>query len=733
MSNENRNTVWAVIRDYWRSRPHISVWLIGCGLGLCSFLLFSYSLSFSFVNFDDDIYVSQNAYVLAGITRTGLVWAFTRVHESYWLPLTWLSYMLDASLFGAHAWGYHFTNTFLHAVNAVLLFFLLWRCTRRHWLAACVALFFAIHPLRVESVAWIAERKDVLSTLWWLLGLHAYVSYVSRPDALRYAGVCACMVLGLMSKPTVVAFPITLLLLDWWPLQRISTQARYGRATMARVMMEKIPFVVLSALWAFITYATQASSGAVHSFDDVTPGARIVRMVVNYTFYVVKTFLPLNLSVAYPPHLAVTHVQWALSLTLLLGISAFVLYHARHVRYLAVGWFWYIMTLLPNSGIVPVGIVWAADRFSYMPQVGLFMMIVWASDQLTCGRRHGRLVVTLGAALAALYFSVLTVNYLSAWRNSTTLFEHALHATEMNYIAHDNLGRAMEDSGHFDAAIEHYTASLKINPGFGDAYANLGNVYKKMGRFEESVGFFEEAVRRAPGQAKIHNNLGSTLFEAGRPLEALPHLEKAVALNPDLLDAHFNLALALMKTVRYQEAGPHLERVVVAAPLDAMALYLLAQVLVRQANLVQAVQCLKKACVLQPSNVVFRTDLGVMLNRSGRRAEAIVELRNAYALDRRAPLIKNNLAWALINSSETTDAETLEAVALAERAVKETARGDVSLLSTLAAAYAAQSRFAEALKVATQALILAQAEANTNLMLTISARLNAYRSNKRSP
>lgn len=496
--------------------------LVAVLLGVLTLLGFSQVFQCDFVKYDDDRYVTNNEFVKAGLTSESVRWAFTATHEATWQPLIWLSYMLDIRLFGLNARGFHATNLILHIANVLLLFFVLQRMTRSLWKSAFVAALFAVHPLHVESVAWVAERKDVLSTLFWMLAMLAYLLYVERPSLGRYLPVVLIFALGLMAKPALVTLPFVLLLLDYWPLGR--TQTESGRRTSSaqvfrRLVWEKTPLFALSVASSAITSVAQVRGASVAPLEVIPAGARVGNALVSYVGYLIKMLWPTKLAPFYPyPVTGLPAWQVAGSVVILLCLTIALMSAGRSRPYLAVGWLWYLGTLAPMIGIVQTGMHAMADRFTYVPLIGVFIMIAWGFPELLCRRvsvcPRLRLSLRLAAGLVIAGLAVLTWRQAGYWRDTISLFRHTTLVTKDNYIAHSNLGAALMDSGDVDGAIRELQESVNIAP-LPMSYYNLGRALGLAGRFEESAAAYSESVQLEPGNPEARYNLAIALYKAG--------------------------------------------------------------------------------------------------------------------------------------------------------------------------------------------------------------------------
>jgi tetratricopeptide (TPR) repeat protein len=500
-----------------------------------------------FVNFDDDDYVVVNPHLQSGLGAAGLRWALTTTWASNWHPLTWVSFLFDYQLHGLNPSGYHRTNVLLHAANSVLLFLLLRNMTGAVGKSAVVAALFAWHPLHVESVAWVAERKDVLSTLFGFLTLAAYAHYAARPGVPRYLLVFVLFALCLMAKPMLVTLPFVLLLLDYWPLRR--------EASLARLFVEKLPLLCLAAGSAVLTLYAQHRGGAINSLEHLPFPWRLANAVVAYVRYVEQMFWPLNLAVFYPhPREELNWAPVALAGLLLAGFTFACLRWGRRQPYLTVGWLWYLGTLVPVIGLVQVGGQALADRYTYVPLIGLFVILAWGLPDLLAGWRVEPVVLAPVAVVALALCLVLTWGQVLTWYDGGSLWEHALHVTSGNYVAHNNLGNYLGARGRMDEAVEHYRDALRINPAYADAWNNLGAALARRSQLDEAVASYQQAVQLSPASATIHHNLGLSLLQLGRDQEALEHFAEAVRLRPGYARAHHSLGRVLERLGRTDEA-----------------------------------------------------------------------------------------------------------------------------------------------------------------------------------
>jgi tetratricopeptide (TPR) repeat protein len=492
-----------------------------------------------FVNFDDPRYVFQNPHVQRGLTFEGVAWAFTTFHAGNWHPLTWLSHMLDVELFGLDPGPHHVVNAVLHGVATLLLFGLLRSATGRTWPSALVAALFAVHPLHVESVAWISERKDVLSAVFWMLATWAYVRHARRPGAARYAAVAAALALGLMSKPMVVTLPVALLLLDFWPLGRISSAAPLRPQALALVR-EKAPLLALSLASGAVALLAQSRGGGVASLPALQASARIGNALLSCALYLGKTVWPARLAAVYPhPALGAGGMPaWAVLASALLAaaLTALVLWQRRRRPVLAVGWLWYLVTLLPVIGLVQVGLQGMADRYTYLPLVGIFVALAWLAAEAAEASPRRRVVVATACVGVVLACAAVSRRQVETWRDSFTLFGHALEVTEGNWLALRNLGIAQQDAGRYAEAIASLERSLRLMPHDGQAWMNLGISYASARRYHDAAQCFQRAAEMRPDDDHVWFNLGIFYALTGQ-WDRVPEVERRLRdLSPEMAE-----------------------------------------------------------------------------------------------------------------------------------------------------------------------------------------------------
>jgi protein O-mannosyl-transferase len=598
-----------------------------CGLLLLAVItVFGQTAGHDFVNFDDDDYVLGNWHVREGLTGRGLLWAITEYHSCNWHPLTWLSHMLDCRLYETKPGGHHLTNVVLHAATAILLFLALWRMTAATWRSAWVAAVFAVHPLRVESVAWVAERKDVLSGLCCMLTLWLYAGYVQRPQSwARYLLVVASFAVGLSAKPMLVTLPFVLLLLDFWPLRRVGPPSACT-TSLARLVLEKVPFLVLSAAACTITLATQAK--AMHAAAQATFPTRIGNAVVAYVVYLGKMFYPTGLAVLYP--LSIRPVQeWAADFLVLFAISAIAFLARRQCPYLLVGWLWYLGTLVPVIGLVQVGDQALADRYTYLTQIGLYAALAWGAADMAGTWPLRRLVVAALSVLLLVGLMVGAWQQTRYWRNSETLWTRTLECTPPNAIAHQNMGNYLAGQGKNVEAITEYREALKIKPDYAPAHENLGVALAAVGQVEKAIVEYHEALDIEPRFVAAYVNLGIALAGQGKLDEAIFQYRKALEINPDDAEAHFNFGRALARQRKIDDAIGHYLKVIEVNPDDARAQNNLGTALGRSDA---AIARFRRALEIDPRFVIAHVNLGIALAGNGQVTEAIAHFQKALEI-----------------------------------------------------------------------------------------------------
>jgi tetratricopeptide (TPR) repeat protein len=534
-------------------RAHLVLKFAICvALVTITWAVFGQTLGHDFVNYDDNKYVYENANVAHGLTVSGMRWAFSHFDNDNWHPLTSISHMVDCQLFGLKPGGHHFTNLLLHIVAAVLLFFALNQMTNALWRSAFVAAIFAIHPLHVESVAWIAERKDVLSAVFFMLTLGAYAWYARQPSLARYLVVAIIFACGLMSKAMLVTLPIVLLFLDYWPLNR------FRKSTVANLVLEKIPLLLLSSLSSALTLRAQQTWEI--RLDELSLWWRIANAASACVVYIWQMLWPVHLAVIYPHEekLPLWQTIGAIALLLSISVSVFLLRKSR--PYLAIGWGWYLIMLLPVIGLIKVGALAHADRYTYLPQIGLYLAGTWGIVDLTRSWSRARAILALAAAAVIILFAWHSWIQTSFWRDSETLWRQTLATTKYNDLAHFTLAEFLSKHQRVEEAIMEYQTGLSIDPKNSDAETNLANLLLERGRTEEAVIYYGKVVRLEPASALAHYNFAIGLHRLGRLPAAIAHYKEALRLEPGNPDADYFLGQALLQNGQPDEARLHLEK-----------------------------------------------------------------------------------------------------------------------------------------------------------------------------
>ncbi len=504
---------------------------------------------YEFLNYDDDVYVTDNYRVLSGFSWDGLGWAFSTFHGANWHPLTWLSLMFDAQLFGLNAGGYHWTNVLIHALSTVVLFLVLYRMTGALWRSWIVAALFGLHPLHVESVAWVAERKDVLSGFFWMVTLWMYAVYAERVGWWRYLLVVLFFVLGLLSKPMVVTLPFVLLLLDYWPL------GRYERSSWWVLIREKLPLIVLSAASSVITVLAQGKGQAISSLDALPFMRRLANALVSYVVYLRKLFVPVDLAVFYP-YPQKFPLYEVLGAFLFLGVITYLAWRfRREAPYAVTGWLWYLGTLVPVIGLVQVGSQALADRYTYLPLIGIFLLLAWGVHSGITVLRIPKIFNYPAGALLLSVMIIFTSNYLPCWENGITLSRRTLQTIGDNSGTYNNLGNALARKGYLDEAVIHYQAALRLKPDYPDAMMNLGNVLLQKAKYSEAIEKYEDVLNIVPGYIKARFNLAIACAAAGDEESAERHYLEIIRNNPSIAPAYNNLGIIYARKDRFEEAA----------------------------------------------------------------------------------------------------------------------------------------------------------------------------------
>ncbi len=687
----------------------MKILLICVMLALVTFIAYEQVRNYGFVSYDDVDYVYGNQHVKAGLTADSIKWAFTTTHAGNWHPLTWLSHMLDCQLFGNNPGWYHLSNVLFHIANTLLLFAVFKRMTGALWRSAFIAAAFALHPLHVESVAWISERKDVLSSLFWILTMWAYVRYTQRPGIKRYLSTLLFFTLGLMAKPMLVTLPFVLLLLDYWPLSRLqgisknaeknlppAESAGLNRHVLSiiQLIVEKIPLFVISAASCAVTYVAQQGEGAVASMGQLTLKLRMLNAVTSYFSYIVKIFYPTHLAVFYPH--SKMFVFRTITVVLLLIVSLVLFIRRVYGRpWLTVGLLWYLGTMVPVIGLVQVGSQAMADRYTYLPSIGIFIIVAWGAAELGSKLPYRRMVLGTLAGLVLTALFICTKAQVRYWQNDVTLFGHALEVTKNNAIMHERYASVMVKEGKLDEAISHYTEALRIKPKLYFVCNNLGLVLLGQGKIDQATLCFEEALRLKPDYPFALNNLGKSLAAQGKMDEAVAYLEKAIRSDPDYPQSYYNIALLKIRQKEYSQAVGYLKEVLQRRPDWPDVCSNLAEAYFSEGDIKQAVYYWRRALELNPQDIKTL----------------------------------NNLAWILATAEDETIRNPNDALKYARKTSELVGPYQQPVfLDTLAAAYAAAGNFPEAVKTAEEAIKLAEAADKKSFADEIRPRLELYKS-----
>ncbi len=745
--------------------------MIGLALGLITLAAFLPSTTHQFIRYDDQQYVTENPHVLAAFKWSGIVWAFETFHATNWHPLTWLSHMLDCQLYGLHPSGHHLTNVLLHTTNAVLLFLLLHRLTGTLWRSAAVAGLFAWHPLHVESVAWIAERKDLLCGFFWMLTIWVYAGYVKESNAQSpksgarnqrrrfYLLALVCFTLALMSKPMAVTLPFVLLLLDWWPLQRFQIGSlKVGSRNIISLLAEKAPFLILSAASCVLTLRAQEQ--AIVSTSALGGLERVEHAVIAYVHYLSAMCVPRHLAVYYPYGKAASSQEVFLAGALLAVSTGLVVWCANRRPYLATGWFWFLGTLVPVIGLVQVGEQAWADRYTYLPSIGLFVAVVWASSELAERLSGFRTVLPWLAGATGTALIAATSVQLSYWKDTRTLFQHVDRVTENNPLSTTMLGSLLATEGKYDQAIQYYRRALSYSPGFPEAHFYLGHAFDeqdklneaiaeynkavwykpieeqvhirlgvalaKQQKLEQAAAHYQAALKLDPQSAVAHNNLAKLLHSQGRLDEAISHYSAALRYDPLLAQAHNNLGVLLLQKGRASEGVAQLREALRLKPGDPECQLNLAQGLVDQGQWSEAAELFGKTVSPAISDPKIHCQFAVALAHLHRTREAMGQYASALLLTQDLPDALSGLSWILATDPEPQIRNGAQAVAMAEHACELTGRKDPEKLKTLAAAYAEAGQFSQASSDAQAALDFASKSGQKELADECRLMLRAF-------
>ena len=720
---------------------------VSAALAVMTLAVFGWTCGNEFVNYDDGLYVVDNPHVREALTLDGVRWALIAFHAATYQPLTWLSLQIDAQVYGLNPWGFHLTNTLLHTANTILLFWALRVLTGQVWRSAIVAALFGVHPLHVESVAWVAERKDVLSSLFWVLTLLAYARYISGPRWSRYLVVVAAMALGLLAKPMLVTLPFVLLLLDYWPLGRFCS----SRPKIANLIVEKVPLFALTICFSIIAYYAQHRE-AIRSFSEYSLGIRLINGVLAYCLYIGQTLWPIHLGNYYPhpagemntvAGFAIPLWQPVAAFAFLAAVSSFAVVKIRSLPYLFVGWFWYIGTLVPVSGIIQLGGQARADRFTYIPLIGLFLAAVWGIGELALRRRCQGAVLAFAIVILGI-FMIYSFNQISYWHDSVSLWEHALDACGPSTVAHTNAAAALRDKaeemqrkGETQAAIpllrravRHNQDALDIDPDNLVAHNQLALAQFMLGDEEEAVARWRRAIENWPDWEQPRFNLALALSKQSKPTEAIAEYEDLLRIRPDFGLAHYNLGLLLLDRGSAKDAEEHFREALASGPTSPLIYYGLGYALVAQEKLGEAIEPLREAVRGLPRFWRAKSLFGFVLHESGEIEAAREQFRDTSRLEPQWMEIQNREAWLKATHPASDKRNGPQAVVLGQEVCRATENHDARFLNTLAAALAEVGKFDRAVATAELAARVAFANGNSNLAREVRDRLELYKSGR---
>ena len=609
--------------------------------------------NFDFVGYDDQEYITENSHIQDGLTIENIIWAFTTFHSTNWHPLTWLSHMLDCELYGLNPMGHHLTNLLFHMMNTILLFIVLELMTGAIWRSAFVAALFALHPLHVESVAWVSERKDVLSTFFGFLMIGAYYRYVKGPDFFDYFREYLHLSLGLMAKPMLVTLPFVLLLLDFWPLKRFHYKdncllqsekvTHYDTKRIYRLTLEKFPLVIPVVISCVLTFFAQKSGGAVIVLEKLSMKNRIANALVSYVDYVFKMFWPNKLAVFYPHPGNTLHEWQILGAALLITCACFLaIWTARKYPYIVIGLFWYLGTLVPVIGLVQVGEQAMADRYTYIPLIGLFIIVAWGISDLFRKWHIRKIYLSVIAMMILSVLTARTYSQIRYWKNGVTLFEHAIKVTENNFKAHNNLATALGQTD-LDRAIFHYKEAVRIHPQYVTALGNLGLAFFNKGNYDEAVSYFTKAVKINPKKIDMRMDLANIFFLQGKHEKAISQYREILKTDSKNANAHFNLALMLSDQKKFDQAELHYKEALKINPNHETAHYNLGNIELKQGKLKEAFTHFAEAIKIKPGYVQAYNKIGLVLLKQGKPNKAKVFFSKALQLDPGFSEARNNL------------------------------------------------------------------------------------------
>ena len=699
-------------------------------LALAVLAVFGQTTHFEFVNYDDDKNVYQNPVVEKGLSMQAAGWAFTHPQVANWIPLTTLSHMLDCQIFGLHAGGHHLVNVLLHAATAVLLFLVLRRMTGSLWRSAFVAAVFAVHPLRAESVAWVSERKDVLSALFFMLTLGAYVRNTRKPSWTGHVAVILLFTLGLLSKSMVATLPFVLLLLDYWPLKRIA-DCGLRIEEWKPLLIEKIPLFVLATAACVATALMPDMQVILTNTHRLPLLERIGNALVSYVVYLRQMAFPAGQATPYPI-LPNGQPPWnvCLAFVVLAAISAGVVACRKKRPWLLTGWLWYVGMLVPVIGIIQISPDAAhANRYTYLPEIGLALAGTWAVADWSAGWKQRRVI--LGGLMAIIIGALAICGHAqtSYWKNGETLWTRALDCTSDNSVAHNNIGYALYQKGKVEDAIRHYKQALEINPNYAQAHFNLGVIFLKQGELDDAIAEYKQALKIDPDYMEAHFDLGSALALKGNLDEAIAQYRKVLEIRPEYAEADYNLGRVLLLKGDLNEAMAHLDKTNAGSPDSLARWYNLGNELLQERDWACAIVCYRQAIKINPRSADAYANLGVALSQKGETKEAMDSWQTALEINPDQVYVQNNLAWLLATAPDAALRNGAKAVALAQRASQSSGGENPFILQTLAAAYAEKGSYETAVATARRALDLAATQKAGALIAALQTEIKLYETN----
>jgi len=617
-------------------------------LSLAIIIIYWQVVNFDFIVFDDHYYVTNNDIVKEGITFEGIKWAFTSIgYSANWHPLSWISHMLDIQFFGMNPGMHHFTNVIFHVFNTVLLFLVLERMTGALWRSAAVAALFALHPLHVESVAWISERKDVLSTFFWMLTMMGYIWYVEHRNMWRYLLVVFLYILGLLSKPMLVTLPFILLLLDFWPLNRLgfdqtgdigknhglknkSSEKRWSR--LLKLILEKIPIIVLAIISSLMTIVAQGKTSSIQNVVILTLGTRLLNAITSYVAYLLKVVYFFNLAVFYPYNFSFNPFLVIGCTLFLILITFFVILFAKRLPYLLVGWLWYLGALIPVIGIVQVGDQSMADRYTYIPLVGIFIMIVWGIWEMLHQWKYRKAIIRMFSIIILIILMIATFYQVSFWKNSGTLFNHTLKVTKNNYVAYNSLGVYLFDKGDLEGSRKQFKLAIQVNPYYALAYNNLGKSFFAEKRYTEALGQFHECLKIKPDYGDTYKSIGDIMLLKENYDRAIVNYKKALQISSSQAKVYYHLGIAYFQKSNYSKAVECFQEAINENPLYSEAISYLREAKSAQTNLDNLILSIKATIKTDPQNLILHMKLGDLYHQECEYENAIAQYQEVLSI-----------------------------------------------------------------------------------------------------